>query len=165
MTNIIIPIIFLFTDLIFHQILGQGLISTLSVYFVFQCFQSNKNWSPYTSALFILIQDFIATGQVGLILLPIIFTIFISQILRNSFKGNITIPAQFLVLSLFIASESLLKNAFLGQNMPVQSTLYKILINLILISLILLGTWGSRFLAMSKRGKSGLQTGRMPYKV
>ena len=165
MKHHIIPLIFLIVDITAHQILGRNLITILATYFVFQCFNEPDNYKIYISIGFLLIEDFIITGQIGLITIPIIITIFLGRILRNSFKGNLTIPAQFLFLGLFLMLDATLKTIFFGQIILVQSTLSKIMINMVLMSLILLGTWGSRFLALSKRGKSGLQTGRMPYKV
>ena len=165
MTNILTPLIFLIIDLAFYQILGQDFISILTCYFVFLCFSENIHKKIYSAAGIILIEDFISTDQIGLIIIPIIIIMFLGQILRNSFKGNIAIVSQFVVLGLFISLNTVLKSVFLGQNISLQSTLSKILINMGLMSLILLGTWGNRFLTLLKRGKSGLQTGRMPYKV
>jgi hypothetical protein len=103
----------------------------------------------FTIALFLL-EDFFMRGRFGYALIYLIPTLIGGSFLLSLLHRQWRIASGYLLIVGYGA---------LG------STFFQILANIIMATFLLLGTRGSRFLPFlrSRRGKSGLQTGRMPY--
>lgn len=147
----VIQLLFLFLDFLMYAIFNQPVGSFLLVYLIF-CYMSKSYLSLYDflTIILILLEDFFMYNRFGHNLLSLLTMLIFGRFLLILVHKQWRIASGYLLILVYGCLES---------------TVLQIFVNIILESLILLGTRGNRFLPFSRigRGKSGLQTGRMPY--
>ena len=143
-------LLFFFLDFLCFSFLNKWLIYLSLTYFVAILFSNFKTKSIILLFLCLLIQDCFINGRFGLAttyLLPMF--LFTPKICKTFRFAGIVFPYVFLILAILIDA-FFIKKWILGLNIYWHSTLLKILINIIVEYLILLGMWGNRSLLYFK---------------
>lgn len=138
-----ISLILFFIDILSFILFKSWMLFSVSLFFLFINFYFDKKSYFINCFLifFILLQDYLILGRVGISLFYTLPIIFFSKKLRNTFNLSWG-----LVLLIFISvlDVFLLKYLFLDQNIWTYSTFYSFLINIIVGYLIFLGMLGNR---------------------
>jgi|GEM_PF-1413600 hypothetical protein len=167
----VLPILYFLFDFVFLGVSNNWSVRLLLTYFIFyMCIHHKDRFITKHSIgilLLLLAQDVFIYGRFGISLLylaPILLCMFIS-----SFFCDIKMFAfryLFLISALF-SEFFILKKGYFAAKVPFKSLFLSISVNIILmIILVPIGMRGNRFFYFfnKKRGKSGLQIGRMPHK-
>ena len=160
-------ILLFFFDFFMFVFLEKWVFFTLLTYFIFCQNKLKDRYSIkcfYVPIFLILMQDFFINDKLGLGLIYVAFLILFVPKFKSIFKVHICLLGAFLLICMIIMQDFVIKRCIIGQNIVIYSTITKIFINIIIGYLVLLGTRGNRSFFYKKGGKSGLQTGRMPYK-
>lgn len=160
-------IIFLLFDFIFHVLFYISIVYALRAYFILSLFSRDRTFTWKVIVLSsILLQDCFLYGRFGMCLIWLIPIIFLIGVVKQHIHSAFWIIFIYLfVVTIDLFEMLFIRKLVLMQQISLESTGVQILITIGITSLILLSIRGNRFLAFwLKRGKSGLQTGRMPYK-
>jgi hypothetical protein len=147
----VIQFLFLFFDFLMYSLFNQPVGSFLLAYLIF-CYMSKSRLSLYDcmTIFLLLVEDFFMYNRFGHNLLSLLIMLIFGRFLLILVHQQWRIASGYLLILVYGCLES---------------TILQIFVTIVLETFILLGTRGNRFLPFLRigRGKSGLQTGRMPY--
>lgn len=165
----LLPISLFFLDFIIHALCYEWYLYSLLAYFITLLFSNSERYlCKYVALFLLLIQDTFLYGRFGLSLAYLVPLLCCVKFIRIVFNERFAVVLNYvLLIFIFLFDAIIIKKWLFMRYVAVQSTIFKIIVNIIVMNLILFGTQGSRFLFFLgiKRGKSGLQAGRMPYEV
>jgi len=136
-----------FLDFLLYALLDQWLFYLLLIYFVtLLVSESALSKRSFFTLFLLLIQDHFLYGRFGLGLVCLLPLVALAAMMRSIFHRHYMIFSQYVLLVLFfVLDHFLIKKWLFMSDLGGKSTMIKISINLIVLSLTFLGRRGNRF--------------------